>query len=80
MHLLWGNFLLVNDVLKQLLSQLICVSVFGSANHLQLPMHEVTFSTIDKPKVLSQVHTRYCALGTSLAHESAASEDVLEVF
>lgn len=26
-----------------------------SANTLQLPMHEVTFSTIDKPKLLSQV-------------------------
>lgn len=34
---------------------ILCVN---SANHPQLPMHEITFSTIDKPKLLSQV----CAL------------------
>lgn len=38
------------------------MSLLDSANHLQLPMHEVTFSTIDKPKLLSQVHAVLCAL------------------
>lgn len=47
-----------------------------SASPLQLPMHEVTFSTIDKPKLLSQVHICHWALGI-LALESAASVKIL---
>lgn len=38
-----------------LLRRVLCFLSVGSANQLYLPMHEVTFATIDKPKLLSQV-------------------------
>ncbi|KAG0557777.1 hypothetical protein KC19_11G156500 [Ceratodon purpureus] len=37
-----------------------------SANHLYLPMHEVTFSTIDKPKLLSQMSALLADVGLNI--------------
>jgi hypothetical protein len=34
-----------------------------SAKHIYLPMHEVTLSTIDRPKLLSQVLRHRIAIG-----------------
>lgn len=55
----------------------------GSANHLQLPMHEVTFSTIDKPKLLSQMSALLADVGLNIreAHAFSTTDGYsLEVF
>jgi hypothetical protein len=55
----------------------------GSANFMQLPMHEVTFSTIDKPKLLSQMSALLADVGLNIreAHVFSTSDGYsLDVF
>ncbi|KAG0583370.1 hypothetical protein KC19_3G131200 [Ceratodon purpureus] len=54
-----------------------------SANTLQLPMHEVTFSTIDKPKLLSQMSALLADVGLNIreAHVFSTTDGFsLDVF
>lgn len=54
-----------------------------NANTLQLPMHEVTFSTIDKPKLLSQMSALLADVGLNIreAHVFSTSDGFsLDVF
>ncbi|XP_028768091.1 serine/threonine-protein kinase STY46-like isoform X2 [Neltuma alba] len=47
-------------------------SVHGSANHSQ-PMHEITFSTDDKPKLLSQLTSLLAEIGLNIREAHAFS-------
>jgi serine/threonine protein kinase len=54
-----------------------------SANHPQLPMHEITFSTIDKPKLLSQMSALLADVGLNIreAHVFSTTDGYsLDVF
>ncbi|XP_024389139.1 serine/threonine-protein kinase STY46 [Physcomitrium patens] len=54
-----------------------------SASHLQIPMHEITFSTIDKPKLLSQMSALLADVGLNIreAHVFSTTDGYsLDVF